>query len=164
MSYLSSKQVRDINSLYESIYAEVLTEEQQNNLFGMEWYNIMVQEGLIEGDIINTEDLLDEGFWDKLGQGIATYGPKALNLARKATGFGLGPGAGGKRKVFTAGAGTATALDPQKAADIVGGTVSGAANVASGAIKGGIEAATKKKPEQSQPNLDLTPQGTIRVR
>jgi hypothetical protein len=163
MSYLSSKQVHDISSLYESIYSEVLSEEKQNQLFMMEWYNAMIAEGLIEGDIVDEEDILNENLWAKAGQAIQKYGPKAMELARKVTGFGLGQGAGGKRRIITTGAGTATALDPQKAADIVTGTVSGAANVVSGAVKGGIEAGTRKKPEQ-QSNLDLTPQGTIRVR
>lgn len=145
MSNLSSKKVQEISSLYESIYSEVLTEEQENNLFGAEWYNIMVEEGLIEGNIIENEELLDEGVWDRLGSAVATYGPKAVNLARKITGFGLGQAAGGKRRILTTGASTATALDPQKAANIVGGAVTGTANVVQGAIKGGIEAATKKK-------------------
>ena len=164
MSYLSSKQVHDINSLYESIYSEVLSEEKQNQLFMMEWYNAMIAEGLIDGDTIDEEGILDENLWVKAGQAIQKYGPKAMELARKVTGFGLGQGVGGKRKALTIGAGTATAIDPQKAAQQVSGAVTGTANVLQGAVKGGIEAATKKKPEQSQPSLGLTPEGTIRVR
>lgn len=164
MSYLSSKQVHDINSLYESIYSEVLSEEKQNQLFMMEWYNAMIAEGLIDGDTIDEEGILDENLWVKAGQAIQKYGPKAMELARKVTGFGLGQGAGGKRRIITTGAGTVAATDPEKAAQQVGGAVTGTANVLQGAVKGGIEAATKKKPEQSQPSLGLTPEGTIRVR
>jgi hypothetical protein len=167
MSYLSSKQVRDINSLYESIYSEVLSEEEQNNLLGIYFYNTLVEDGLIDGEKINEscdQESLNE-VWTRIAGAVTKYGPKVMQGLRKLTGFGLGQGSGGKRRIITTGAGTATALDPQRAAEIVGGTVSGAANVASGAIKGGVEAATKdkKKPEQPQPNLDLTPQGTIRV-
>ena len=135
--------MRDINSLYESIYSEVLTEEQHNELLMIEWYNIMVEEGLIEGNIINSRELLDEGIWDKLGQGVAKYGPKAVELAKKAgskiTGFGLGQSAGGKRRVATSIIGGATVTNPEKAADIVLKTGSGISGAVTGAVKGGIE-------------------------
>ena len=150
MSNLSSKLVRDINSLYESIYStEVLTEEKQNELLMIEWYNSLVEEGYIAGGKIDEnceQETLNE-VWGKIAGAVTKYGPKVMQGLRKVTGFGLGQAAGGKRRIVTTGAGTATALDPQRAAEIVGGTVSGAAKVGQGAIKGGIEAA--KKPKQS---------------
>jgi hypothetical protein len=147
MSYLSSKQVQDINSLYESIYTEVLTEEQQNELLMVEWHNIMVEEGMITGDAINSRESLDEGVWDKLGQGVAKYGPKAVELLKKAgskiTGFGLGKDVGQKRRLTTGIVGGATITNPEKAADIALRTGSGIAGAATGAVQGGVEGVKK---------------------
>lgn len=151
MSNLSSKLVRDINSLYESIYTtEVLTEERQNELLMIEWYNSLVEEGYINGGKIeeNCEQETLNEVWGKIAGAVTKYGPKVMQGLRKLTGFGLGKAAGGKRRIITTGAGTATALDPQRAAEIAGGTVSGAAKVGHGAIKGGLEAATKPKPKE----------------
>ena len=153
MSNLSSKLVRDINSLYESIYSEVLTEEKQNELLMIEWYNSLVEEGYIDGDKIEEnyeQEILNE-IWSKVAGAVTKYGPKVMQGFRKLTGFGLGASSGGKRRIVTTGAGTATALDPQRAAEIVGGTVTGAAKVGHGALKGGIEAATKPKEKTEQP-------------
>lgn len=171
MSYLSSKQVKDINLLYESIYAEVLTEEKQNDLLGIYLYNALVEEGLISGEKIDEsyeQETLNE-VWGKVGTAVAKYGPKVMQTLRKVTGFGLGKGAGGKRRILTTGAGTATALDPQKAAEVAGNVAKVTAGAVHGGIKGGIESATKKdekkpQPQSTQPSLELTPQGTIRVR
>ena len=139
--------MRDINSLYESIYSEVLTEEQQNEVLMVEWYNIMVKEGLIEGDIIDNRQLLDEGIWDKLGQGVAKYGPKAVEFLKKAgsniTGFGLGKDVGQKRRLATGIVGGATITNPEKAADIALRTGSGIAGATTGAVQGGIEGVKK---------------------
>ena len=139
--------MRDINSLYESIYSEVLTEEQHNELLMIEWYNIMVKEGLIEGDIIDNRQLLDEGIWDKLGQGVAKYGPKAVEFLKKAgsniTGFGLGKDVGQKRRLATGIVGGATITNPEKAADIALRTGSGIAGATTGAVQGGIEGVKK---------------------
>lgn len=172
MSNLSSKLVRDINSLYESIYStEVLTEEKQNELLMIEWYNSLVEEGYIAGGKIDEnceQETLNE-VWGKIAGAVTKYGPKVMQGLRKLTGFGLGPTAGGKRKILTTGAGTATALDPQRAAEIVGGTVTGAAKVGHGALKGGIEAATKPKEKTEQPTQTqrayIDPEtGTIKYR
>lgn len=168
MSYLSSKQMHDINSLYESIYSEVLSEEKQNQLFMMEWYNAMVVEGLIDGNIADEESILDENLWVRAGQAIQKYGPKAMELARKVTGFGLGQGAGGKRRIVTTGAGTVAATDPEKAARQVGGVVTGTTTALSragqAAMGQAVPAANDKKKAEQESSLGLTPQGTIRVR
>lgn len=155
MSNLSSKQVQDIKSLYESIYAEVLTEEQKDQILFVEWYNSLVEEGLIEGNVITKNELLDEGVWDKLGQGVAKYGPKAMDLLKKAgsklTGFGLGQGAGGKRRIATSVIGGATVTNPEKALDIASRTASGVGGAVTGAVKGGVEGVKKggiKKDEE----------------
>lgn len=88
MSNLSSQQVQEIKSLYESIYTEVLTEEKQNELLMIEWYNCLVEEGLIEN---NSDELLDEGKWEQLGKAVTTYGPKVLGALKQVTGYGTKP-------------------------------------------------------------------------
>jgi len=143
MANLSSKSVQDIKFLYEGIYSQVLTEEQQNEILMIEWYNSLVEEGYIKGDKIEENYGHDQEILNEIWNLIAKYGPKAMNVLRKTTGFGLGQTTGGKRRIITTGAGTATALDPQRAAEIIGGTVSGAARVAQGALQGGIEAGTR---------------------
>jgi hypothetical protein len=172
MFHLSSKQVKDINLLYESIYTEVLTEENQNDLLGIYLYNALVEEGLISGEKIDESyegETLNE-VWGKIAGAVSKYGPKVMQTMRNITGFGLGKAAGGKRRIITTGAGTATALDPQKAADVAGQAATTTASTIQGAVKGGIEGATGRKderkspPQSPQPGLELTPQGTIRVR
>jgi hypothetical protein len=168
MANLSSKLVRDINSLYEGIYSEVLTEEKQNELLMIEWYNSLVEEGYIDGNKIEEkyeQETLNE-VWSKVAGAVTKYGPKVMQGLRNVTGFGLGPTAGGKRKILTTGAGTATALDPQRASEIVGGTISGTAR----AVKGGVEGAYRgvtQQPQQQQPTgtAYIDPQtGTIKYR
>jgi len=88
MSNLSSQQVQEIKSLYESIYTEVLTEEKQNELLMIEWYNCLVEEGLIEN---NSDELLDEDKWQQLGKAVTTYGPKVLGALKQVTGYGTKP-------------------------------------------------------------------------
>ena len=128
MSYSQSKQVSHMASLYESIYTESLNEEKQNQLLMVEWYNAMIKEGLIKGSLIEN-GIINENLnlSAKIGQAITNLGPKVFPLLRKITGFGLGPGVGGKRKGLTIGAGTATAIDPQKAANQVSGAATGTA-------------------------------------
>lgn len=162
MSYLSSKQVHDINSLYESIYSEVLSEEKQNQLFMMEWYNAMITEGLIDGDVVDEEGILDENLWVKAGQAIQKYGPKAMELARKVTGFGLGQGAGGKRRILTTGAGTVVATDPEKAARQVTGAATGAATATNRAIQAASGQAVPASPDRRRNENGTTTWSTTR--
>jgi len=166
MANLSSKLVRDINSLYEGIYSEVLTEEKQNELLMIEWYNSLVEEGYIDGDKIEEtyeQKTLNE-VWSKIAGAVTKYGPKVMDTLRKVTGFGLGQAAGGKRRIVTTGAGTATVLDPPQAREIVGGTISGTAR----AVKGGAEGAYRgvtQQPQQQRPTgtAYIDPQtGTIK--
>ena len=149
MSYSQSKQVSHMASLYESIYAESLNEEKQNQLLMVEWYNAMIKEGLIKGSLIEN-GIINENMnlFAKIGQAITNQGPKVLPVLRKITGFGLGPGVGGKRKALTVGAGTVTATDPQKSANQVSGAVTGTAtaiNRAGRAAAGQAVPAAKKE-------------------
>ena len=139
MSYSQSKQVvSHMASLYESIYTESLNEEQQNQLLMVEWYNAMIKEGLIKGSLIEN-GIINENMnlFAKIGQAITNQGPKVLPALRKITGFGLGPGVGGKRKGLTIGAGTVTATDPQKSANQVSGAVTGTATAINRAVRAG---------------------------
>lgn len=74
MSYSSSKQVSHMASLYESIYSQVLTEEQEIKLSIIECYNALLNEGIIDGDLIQNNIALDEGktteFLKLLGRGL----------------------------------------------------------------------------------------------
>ena len=168
MANLSSKLVQDINSLYEGIYSEVLTEEKQNELLMVEWYNSLVEEGYIVGDKIEEayeQETLNE-VWGKIAGAVTKYGPKVMNTLRKVTGFGLGQAAGGKRRIITTGAGTATALAPQRAAEIVGGTISGTARAVKGGVEGAYQGVTQQRPSGTSPqNAYIDPQtGTIKYR
>ena len=166
MSDLSSKKVQDIHALYEGMYQkeETLTEEQVSELIAIEWYNALVEGGIIDGEIITENAAANPGMWTKIGDSITKGGPRVMNFLRKVTGFGLGAGTGGKRRALTVGGATAAAIDPQKAAQQVSGAVTGTANVLQGAVKGGIDAATKEKEEAaSNPKAYIDPAtGTIK--
>jgi len=171
MSNLSSKKVQDIYSLYEGMYQkeEILTEEQVNELIAIEWYNALVEEGIIDGELITENAAANPGFWGKLGNAITSGGPKIMNALRKVTGFGLGKDVGGKRRIVTAGAGTATAIDPQKAAQQVGGVAQGTATATRGAVTGALDALSQKQKEKeaaaSDPRAYIDPStGTIKYR
>lgn len=63
MSNLSSNQIQQIKSLYESIYQEEekeLSQEEVCDILAIEIYNALVEEGLLEGEII-TETTIKEG-------------------------------------------------------------------------------------------------------
>lgn len=166
MSDLSSKKVQDIHALYEGIYQkeETLTEEQSNELLAIEWYNALVEGGIIDGELITENPGTNPGLWTKLGNAIQSGGPKVMRFLRKTTGFGLGKDVGQKRRIITTGAGTATAIDPEKAAQQVGGAIKGTSTVLQGAVRGGIDAATKEKEEaKSNPKAYIDPAtGTIK--
>lgn len=170
MSNLSSKKVQDIHALYEGMYQkeETLTEQQVSELIAIEWYNALVEGGIIDGEIITENAAANPNLWTRLGNAIMTGGPKVMRVLQRVTGFGL-KNAGNKRRIVTAGAGTATAIDPQKAAQQVGGAVTGTANVVRGAVKGGWDAATgnnsnrEKEEAASNPKAYIDPAtGTIK--
>jgi hypothetical protein len=90
----SPKEIRNIANLYGSIYTnkDVLDEEiQELKLFMIEWYNSLVENGLVKGEYFDEEVLLDEDIWSQ----IATKGPKVVNTAikvlKQATGYGTKP-------------------------------------------------------------------------
>lgn len=140
----SAKQIKEIQYLYESIYMQNLTENQKNELLMVELYNALVEEGFIDGYIIE-DGILYEGVSVKVAKAIEKYGPMVGRTLQRFTGFGLGQSAGGKRRIITTGAGTAAVLDPEKAreraGDIFRGTVSAIGHGAS-AIHRGIKAAS----------------------
>ena len=153
MSYSQSKQVSHMASLYESIYTESLNEEQQNQLLMVEWYNAMIKEGLIKGSLIEN-GIINENLnlSAKIGQAFTNLGPKVFPALRKITGFGLGPGVGGKRKALTVGAGTVTATDPQKAANQVSGAVTGTATGINRAVRAAAGQAVPAAKKEYQVN------------
>ena len=141
MSSLSPKQVGEIKSLYESIYEskeeeslieEAIFEVTEDQI--RESVRIDIDETLKEyGDTLTEEEyeLVEEVLLEnlkKLKQSTSMLN-KIKNIGSKITGFGLGKNLGGKRRITTAVAGTATALDPSKVVNFghgVGGAVKGA--------------------------------------
>lgn len=86
MSNLSSSQVQKIQSLYEGIYQKEekeLSQEEVCDILAIEIYNALVEEGLLDGEII-TENSLVEG---KVRKGVEILG----NVLKQVTGFGTKP-------------------------------------------------------------------------
>jgi len=143
MSNLSSQKVQQIKSLYESIYREVLTEEKQNELLMIEWYNCLVEEGYIVGDKIEEtyeQETLNE-VWGNLGAAVTKYGPKVFGALKQVTGYGTKPTtklgtvvrAGQQAATPTVGLNLgATDTKPGIRDRIVGGATQGATGVAKG--------------------------------
>ena len=164
MSRLTAIEIKNLMEAYQEVYShQKLTEEEQNQLFMIEWCNAMIDEGLIDGDVVDEEGILDENVWTKVGQAVQRYGPRAMELARKVTGFGLGPSSGGKRRIITTGTGTVVATDPKKASHQVSSAVTRTASAVNRGVRAASGQAVPSATEQ-QPRLGLTPQGTIRVR
>ena len=141
MSRLTTNEIKTLMEAYQEVYSpKNLTEEDQNNLLMIEFYNALVEEGFIGGKIIDElyETEILENLSTRIAGAVTKYGPKIGSALQKLTGFGTGPGAGGKRRALTIGAGTATAIDPQKAANQVSGAVTGTAS----AINRGARAAS----------------------
>lgn len=168
MSELSGKQVKSMKEAYASIYSNVneevseeVSEENENEALMLEWYNALVEEGYIDGSKIEEnceEESLNEGIWSGIAGATTKYGPKVMQTLRKVTGFGL-KNSGNKRRILTTGAGTATALDPKKAAQVVGGTATKTAEVVRGAAKGGYEAAVGKEKEKEKKESEVKKPG-----
>jgi hypothetical protein len=89
----NSKQAQDLRYLYESIYSESLVEDE-DELSMIEWYNALVEEGLIGGDLIQN-GILSENTFAKIGAAVTKYGPRVFNAAKTAfkqvTGVGTKP-------------------------------------------------------------------------
>lgn len=141
MSSLSPKQVSEIKSLYESIYEpkeeESLIEEAIFEVTDdqiRESVKIDIDETLKEyGDTLTEEEyeLVEEVLLEVVKKIKKTTSilNKIKNIGSKITGFGLGKNLGGKRRLTTAVAGTATVLDPSKAVNLghaIGGALKGA--------------------------------------
>jgi len=164
MYRLTETGIKNLMEAYREVYyPQKLTEEEQNQLFMIEWCNAMIVEGLIDGDVVDEEGILDENVWARAGQAVQKYGPKAMELARKVTGFGLGPSSGGKRRIITTGTGTVVANDPKKASQQVSGAVTGTASAVNRGVKAASGQAVPAAETEQQPRLGLTPQGTIKV-
>ena len=150
MSSLSPKQVGEIKSLYESIYEpkeeeslieEAIFEVTEDQI--RESVRIDIDETLKEyGDTLTEEEyeLVEEVLLEvvkKLKQSTSILN-KIQNIGSKITGFGL-KNAGNKRRIVTTAAGTASALDPQKAVNFghgIGGAIKGAFTGAMRGYKG----------------------------
>jgi len=86
MGNLSSKQVQDIQSLYEGIYQdnqETISEEDFCDILAIEICNALIKEGLLEGEVI-TETSLVEG---RVMTALKTAG----KVLRQVTGVGTKP-------------------------------------------------------------------------
>jgi hypothetical protein len=131
----NSRQTQDLRYLYETIYSESLVEDE-NDLLMIEWYNSLVEEGLINGDLIEN-GILSEGVWDKAGAALSKYGPRAFNAAKtvfkQVTGVGTKPTTklgtsvrGGQQ--LTTGAVTASPDARERISGAAKGAVQGAMN------------------------------------
>jgi hypothetical protein len=137
----STKQVRDIQALYEGIYQKEeeqnLSEEDICDILAIQICNALIEGGLLEGEII-TEDSIIEG---KLESAIKLAG----NVIKQVTGLQTKPTSNLGRairqlQVLTTGASIANQDVPKKILSTI-----------QGAIKGGIEGATGKS-QQGQPS------------
>lgn len=132
MSNLSSSQVKKIQSLYEGIYQkeEELSQEDVCDILAIEIYNALVEEGLLDGEII-TENSVLEG---KLMTGLKMIG----NVLKQVTGIGTKPTTKVGKVVRTGQtlATGAAAIQPVRTANIVTGAVTGA-------VKGAYSGATQ---------------------
>jgi hypothetical protein len=138
MRNLSSKQVQDIQSLYEGIYEEVqetaetvetISEEDFCDILSIEICNALIKEGLLEGEII-TETTIKEG---KLGTAWNVATGLIKPVIKQVTGLGTKPTTALGQKVRTA----------QKIG-VVGGALynpMGALNTVTGAIGGAVKGA-----------------------
>jgi hypothetical protein len=193
MDNLSLKQIQQIESLYENIYqekqetaetTETITEEDFCDILSIEICNALIEAGLLEGEII-TETTIKEG---KLAAAWNVIKGIVKPVVKQVTGFGTKPttALGAKvrqgQKLATAavtGASIVKPEVPQRILNTATGTVTGA-------VKGGYEGATRPTgggpitaadrairaakgeavpaASDKKPNLDLTPQGTIRIR
>jgi len=193
MDNLSPKQLRQIESLYENIYrkqqetietAETITEEDFCDILSIEICNALIEAGLLEGEII-TETTIKEG---RLGQAWKAIKGVVGPVIKQVTGFGTKPttALGTKvrqgQKLTTAAVTGASVVKPEVPQRILN-TATGAVT---GAVKGGYQGATRPlgggpitaadrairaakgeavpAASDKKPSLDLTPQGTIRVR
>lgn len=187
MDNLSSKQMRDIGFLYESIYqekqetAEIITEEDFCHILAIEICNALIEEGLLEGEVI-TETTIKEG---KLGTAWRIASDVVKPVIKQVTGLGTNPKTRlGKnvRDLQKVGFGAALS-QPVRTWNTVTGALKGAFTGAVGgatqptgggpidatqrairAAQGESVPAAPDKRKQDKPNLDLTPEGTIRVR
>jgi len=136
----SPKEIKNIANLYTSIYTnkDVLDEElQELKLFMIEWYNILVEKGLVKGQYFGEEVLLDEGFWDQ----VATKGPKVVKavgqVLKQVTGYGTKP---------TTRLGTAVRIGQQSATPLVAFDAGGTRT----RLQRGVEAGVKKAMEDPE--------------
>jgi hypothetical protein len=154
MSRLTTNEIRNLMEAYHEVYSpQNLTEEEQNNLFMIEFYNALVEEGFIDGEIIeelNEEQIL-ENAWTRIAGAVQKYGPKIVPLIKKITGFGLGPGVGGKRKAIAAGSVGSTIAGPEEAAKNVSGAVTGTASAINRGVRAAAGQAVPAAGEQAAP-------------
>jgi hypothetical protein len=136
----SPKEIKNIANLYTSIYTnkDVLDEElQELKLFMIEWYNSLVEKGLVKGQYFGEEVLLDEGFWDQ----VATKGPKVVKavgqVLKQVTGYGTKP---------TTRLGTAVRIGQQSATPLVAFDAGGTRT----RLQRGVEAGVKKAMEDPE--------------
>ena len=138
----NSKQAQDLRYLYESIYSESLVEDE-DELSMIEWYNALVEEGLIGGDLIQN-GILSENTFAKIGAAVTKYGPRVFNAAKTA--FKQVTGAGTKP---TTRLGTAVRAGQQLTTGAVVASPDARERIA-GAATGAVQGAMNPKKNQLQ--------------
>jgi len=140
MGNLSSKQVLDIQSLYEGIYQdgqesiENISEEDFCDILAIEICNALIEEGLLEGEVIS-ETTIKEG---KLTSAVKSAWGVIKPVIKQVTGIGTKPTTRVGRVIRTGQtlATGAAVVQPERTLNIATGTVGGA-------VKGAYQGATK---------------------
>jgi len=138
MHNLSSKQICDHHRLYENIYKEQPSiEDEFDNILAIKLYNALIEDGLITGDLI-TEDNIDENLITR----ALAKAPKVLDVvksvAKQVTGVGTKPTTKtgqvvrDLQKVTTG----VVAANPEARGRLVGGVT--------GAVQGAYQGVTKQ--------------------